>query len=235
MICTNSYAVEKQSTNIISETNLNKMQYSKSINKIITSTSPNNYEPREILYIDEWDKNEYILKLNALQFKKYNFDKCTKPINIKDEYYKKQNLKFKKQMSQIYSSIDNISLQFCTKFNINENEDFEYYIRLLYNLLKGSDLFNIDVNNGLYNDSKFLKCYNYADQYDIEFTFDVWIGNICEIMKNSKIVKYFERDDEINEFRLGLQKNIKNKEKRTKIWNELMIFIDLPQDEDESD
>ena len=146
IMCTNFYASENGTTNNDS----NKIQYSESINKIIKSTSPNNYEPREILYVDEWNKKECILKLNEFQFKKYNFSDCTIPVFKSNEYYKEQNIKFKQKMSQIYSNIDNtqindISLQFCTKFNINENEDFEYYIRLLYNLLKGSDLFDIDI------------------------------------------------------------------------------------------
>lgn len=214
--------------------NNSKTQYLKLIEEVLKNTPPHPYEPREILYIDEYYNTKHILKLNVLQFNKYKFNKFTKQISKSSEYYKEQNIIFKKQQRQLYPDISNeeikeVSLQFYQKFYIDEDEDFDYYIELLSFLLKGSDIFNDDINKGLYNSNELFKNFNYANRYDIEFTFDVFIENICNTMKNSDQVKEYDLEDlesEIHEFRIGLQKNIDNKKKRDIIWDEFISYIE---------
>lgn len=212
----------------------NDAQYLKLIEEVLKNTPPHPYEPREILYIDEHYNTKHILKLNVLQFEKYNFSKFTKPISKSSEYYKKQNIKFKKHQKQLYPDISteeikDVSLQIYQKFHINEDEDLDYYIELLSYLLKGSDVLNDDISKGLYNNTELFEYCNYANQYDIEFTLDVFIENICNTMKNSDQVKEYDLEDlesEIHEFRIGLQKNIDNKKKRDIIWDEFISYIE---------
>ena len=231
VVCSASQASEIKENlpcNKITANNVNSESDTMSIEEIIKNTPPHPYEPRRIIYTDEFDKSKHILKLNVLQFQKYNFNKVTKPISESDySNYKAQKREIKqKQLNNCDNKpINNVPVRFYTKFYIDKNKDFDYYIGLLYYLLKGSDKFNDDINKRVYDDPEVFKSCNYATQYDIAFTFDVFIENICNTMKNSYQIKYFKLDDEINEFKIGLQKNIDNNEKRDVIWEEFVIRI----------
>ncbi|MBR1943882.1 MAG: hypothetical protein IJ848_00220 [Alphaproteobacteria bacterium] len=226
-ISTSASSIEINTSNCcnIEGNTLNTIQ--NTCNNIITNIQPHPYEPREILYIDEWDNCEYNLKLNVIQFSKYNFNKFTIPISKYDKYYKKQNAIFKKEQSILTGTEEtqDISLEFYKNFYVKKDQDFYYYINLLAYLLKGSDKLYHDVNTGLYNNNELFKYCNYANQYDIEFTFDIFIENICNAMKTSKLIKDYDLTYEINEFRLGLQRHIDNTERRQEIWDDFLSYI----------